>query len=132
MTRIEKIDSLIHGENFNGKHESDFNEVREAAYLLVDELKALGYEGDTRTNLMDELHFAQTGTCYLTVGIIKKCDEDCDECWGEDENCEGYTYPLKIRIANHGDCYCTTDLTIDPQGLTAAQVFKIFEDYKPS
>jgi len=32
---------------------------------------------------------------------------------------------LVIRFANHGECYCREDFSIDPQGLSAAKVLAI-------
>jgi hypothetical protein len=49
-----------------------------------------------------ESYQASTGTIYLSVSRHGR--------------------EVKIRVANHGDCYETADLSLDPQGLSLAQV----------
>ena len=35
---------------------------------------------------------------------------------------------LSVRVADHGDCYCTTDISIDPDGNTIEQVLVKFKN----
>lgn len=46
-----------------------------------------------------DIQHAQTGTIYLTGSI------------GDEE--------VKIRVADHGECYCTATISCDPTGFTA-------------
>ncbi len=52
----------------------------------------------TAMGLNVDLHHAQTGTIYLTL----------------DEN-------LKIRVADHGECYCSEAISCDPTGYSVDQ-----------
>ena len=79
-----------------------------------------------------EESLAQTGTRYLTctfVGLSPTgqecnyaCSEDCDCCAAADEN------DVEDYIANHGECYCREDITVDPEGLTTAQAVQILAE----
>ncbi len=67
------------------------------ANKIAKQLTALGLEIDNES-------VAGTGTIYLTVSAPS-----------------GYE-TITIRVANHADCYCNSDISADPDGHTDAQV----------
>lgn len=69
------------------------------AKAIVRAIEAMGFDADS--------HQAQTGTIYIETDIG---DEDYR--------------PVKIRVADHGECYCSEDVTCDPQGYTARQTIE--------
>ena len=62
--------------------------------------KAMGFGVD--------FHEAQTGTIYLELDA------------GGDVNYD----PVKIRVADHGECYCSEDISCDPNGYSAHQTIQ--------
>ncbi|MCV6548539.1 MAG: hypothetical protein OIF56_14875 [Cohaesibacter sp.] len=58
------------------------------------------------------IHTAQTGTVYMTIA---GADDDHQD--------------LKIRIADHGECYCSEDFSIDPEGINLKQAVEFTGKY---
>jgi len=54
--------------------------------------------------------FAATGSIYLTVEAGYNYDEEAEEFMD--------FVSTTVRIADHGECYCREDISIDPDGHT--------------
>lgn len=70
------------------------------AKRIVAAAEAMGLSPDT--------HEAQTGTIYITVDVGG--EEDCDE--------------VKIRVADHAECYCSESISCDPNGYDVQQTIE--------
>ena len=63
---------------------------------------------------------AGTGSIYLDVTAgVGEADED-----GEYDDIETRI----IRFADHGECYCREDISVDPDGLTFTQAMEYLAD----
>ena len=71
----------------------DMKSVNYESDLIIRWARKLGYSVDE--------HWANTGTRYLS------CSYDL--------------FDYKIRVADHGECYCSEDMSVDPDGHTAHQ-----------
>ncbi len=80
-------------------------------YAQVDEI----VEAARAAGWQHNLHVAETGSCYLT--LVRPAGE-YDVEYEEYQDSED----LVIRIADHGECYCREDYSVDPTGLTVEQV----------
>lgn len=74
--------------------------VNQTADLIRRNAEKLGYYVSN--------HTAQTGTVYLT------CEAVANEGTNEEK-----VIARKIRIADHGECYCSEDISVDPSGWSA-------------
>lgn len=73
-------------------------------------LKELGWSFD--------YSIASTGSRYYTAS---KCVEDEEN---DDETC----IEVKIRVADHSECYCTEDISIDPDGYAPEQLRQLLKE----
>lgn len=68
-----------------------------------------------------DIEEARTGTLYLT------CERDLPTgSWSPSIRGDGQiwtadTQEAKIRVADHAECYCSEDISVDPQGATWRQ-----------
>jgi len=72
---------------------------------IIKRAEAIGY-------MVDE-YWAKTGTRYL-------------ECkYYFDDNVDKDIVTVKIRVADHGECYCSEDISVDPNGCTVDQAIRL-------
>ena len=108
------------------------NELHNQLDVLMETAKELNCNADWSQ--------AQTGTIYLTItwNVCDNCPASDDVCCCalEDETSPFYSpamiekdgTEIKVRIADHGECYCTEDHSVDPCGINVNQMIQIIKD----
>jgi cell division GTPase FtsZ len=105
-----------------GYFEHSDQEIQENVIAIADALDSKGW-------LDIDIHQAQTGTVYITAtkwmsledakksGLADEMDIDNAAEDGDDE----ISVEVKIRCADHGECYCREDIDVSPTGVTAEE-----------